>query len=167
MAHSARVIANEFIRRGVQDGRPLTPLQIMKLVYLAHGWMLAIYDRPLVTDKFEAWRYGPVVDDLYQAMKMYRADPVEEPLPLTPIASVARDGRISLKPTQPRPFDQQEQHVIDVTYNYYGSWTASQLVQITHRQGTPWYRAWFGFGAWGTPLPDRQISKSFKARLVS
>jgi uncharacterized phage-associated protein len=39
MATNARAVANEFIRLAAEDGRTLTPLQIIKLVYIAHGWM--------------------------------------------------------------------------------------------------------------------------------
>ena len=104
MAHSARAVAIEFIRQGVDAGNPL---QIMKLVYLAHGWMLALYADPLVEDTFEAWRYGPVVDALYQAMKGYRADPVTQPIPLPPRALV-ENGQGRFVAPLPELFSKQE-----------------------------------------------------------
>ena len=60
MATSARAVANEFIRLAKADCKSFTPSQLMKLAYIAHGWMLALYQRPLITDRIEAWKYGPV-----------------------------------------------------------------------------------------------------------
>jgi antitoxin SocA-like protein len=76
MAVQARVVANEFIRLAEADGRALTPLQVIKLAYIAHGWMLALYQRPLISDSIEAWKYGPVIPTLYHALKKYGAGSV-------------------------------------------------------------------------------------------
>ena len=65
----ARAVANEFIHLAKADGRSLTPLQLIKLTYIAHGWMLTLYGRPLIVDEVEAWKYGPVIPDLYQATR--------------------------------------------------------------------------------------------------
>ena len=37
-------------------GRVLTPMQVLKLVYISHGWMLGLLDQPLVAEAIEAWR---------------------------------------------------------------------------------------------------------------
>lgn len=165
MAHSARAVANAFIDLGVENGNSLTPLQIMKLVYLAHGWMLALHDRELVEDQWEAWKYGPVVDDLYHAMKMYRADPVTHPIPLAPVAEVQPDGRVLLVEPQLRSFDRDEWDIIQLVYDHFGHWPAARLVQITHQPGTPWYWAWFSNSGTGRPIPKRHIRRFFKSKV--
>ena len=163
MAHPARVVANEFITRGLSAGHPLTPLQIIKLVYFAHGWMLATHKRPLVRERFEAWKYGPVVPDLYHAMKMYRAEPVTDPLPLNPQAKIV-DGLVRFAYEDPRPFDESEQYIIDSVYGYYGGFSGTKLIQLTHRPDAPWYQVWFG----ATPyMTNRQIQKYFESQLGS
>ena len=132
----------------------------MKLVYLAHGWMLAVYNAPLVREDFEAWRYGPVVPDLYHTMKIYRADPLLEPLAFGSIGKV-RNGRVVFVPIEPRPFTQQESRIIHAVYEHFGSWPASRLVQITHEVGTPWHRVW-AQGSQGRKLSNRWIGKFFR-----
>src|SRR5437660_9090573 len=106
MATSARRVANEFLRLAEEDDRALTPLQIIKLVYIAHGWMLALYQRPLITDRIEAWKYGPVIPQLYQDMKVYGA------------GSIA--GRLSDTSYSAKPLDPQERDIIRQVYNIYG-----------------------------------------------
>ena len=44
--HDARNVANEFIRRASESGDQFTHLQVQKLVYYAHAWMLGLYGRP-------------------------------------------------------------------------------------------------------------------------
>jgi uncharacterized phage-associated protein len=61
MATGAHTVANRFLELAEAEGRSLTPLQLMKLVYIAHGWMLGIHQRPLIKDHIEAWKLGPVI----------------------------------------------------------------------------------------------------------
>jgi uncharacterized phage-associated protein len=128
MATSARAVANEFIRLAQAAHKALTPLQIIKLAYIAHGWMLGLYQRPLITDRIEAWKYGPVIPDLYHAMKDYGSGYVTEPL----------SERWKASP----PLDDEERDLIRQVYERYGNKNGVQLSQLTHQAGTPWDATW-------------------------
>ena len=65
-------VANAFIQRAREEGVPLDPLKLQKLVYCLHGWHLATRDAPAVGELFEAWPAGPVLSSLYQKFKKYR-----------------------------------------------------------------------------------------------
>jgi uncharacterized phage-associated protein len=121
----APTVANEFIRLARAEGRALTPLQVIKLVYIAHGWMLALYQRPLITDAIEAWKYGPMIPNLYHALKRYGAGSIIEP--------------ISRRTEQ---LDDDERDVIEQVYAQYGHLTGIQLSRMTHQAGTPWHETW-------------------------
>src|SRR5437870_2146380 len=41
--HDSRTVANHFLRLAREKGDFLTPMQVLKLVYIAHGWMLGLY----------------------------------------------------------------------------------------------------------------------------
>jgi uncharacterized phage-associated protein len=71
LPHPTLAIANEFLGRAFEEGRGLTQMQLQKLVYLAHGWNLAVNGEQLVEDEFEAWSYGPVLRRLYDATRIY------------------------------------------------------------------------------------------------
>jgi uncharacterized phage-associated protein len=48
--YDSRVIANRFIQLAKEKGEHIDIAKIMKLVYIAHGWSLAILDKPLVKE---------------------------------------------------------------------------------------------------------------------
>ena len=80
MEYSAKAIANYFLELAAKHGEKVTPLKIQKLVYIAHGWHLALYEKPLVYDEFaEAWEYGPVFPSIYHEFKHFGGAPIAEP----------------------------------------------------------------------------------------
>ena len=128
--YDARLIANEFIQRGLDEGRPLTPLHVQKLVYFAHARFLALHKKPLVVQEFRAWQYGPVVRDLYDALKSYRAQGVTETIPLS------NEGQEPL----------QDHGTIDWSFRSFGHVDPFTLSALTHEPKGPWDRARKGKG---------------------
>ncbi len=124
MSHSSLSVARYMLDRADQDGRALPAMKIIKLVYMAHGWMLGLYRRPLINDDVEAWRYGPVIPDLYRAIKQFGGDPI-------PLNSIH-------PPKDETDFDSCETSVMDQTMDIYGHHTAIRLSSMTHAAGTPW-----------------------------
>jgi uncharacterized phage-associated protein len=123
MAYDARTIANEFLRIAKQQGRALTNMQLQKLVYIAHGYMLAIYDDSLINQRVEAWRYGPVIPDLYRALSEYGSGVVSQPIHMFPQRTVD---------------DVKAKTLIDKVFAAYRGFSGPQLSTMTHREGTPW-----------------------------
>lgn len=120
-AHDARAVGNELIRLAKSANRSLTPMQILKLAYLCHGFMLALYGRPLIKQSIEAWRYGPVIRDIYDVFKRYGGGSVAEPV----------EG-FSEK------FDPQEADLIRQVFEKYGHFSGIALSTMTHEPGSPW-----------------------------
>ena len=99
-------------------------MKLVKLVYIAHGWMLGLYGRPLIREDVEAWKYGPVIRELYHEVKRFRHHPIP------PAALVPGEDESD--------FGEYEKSVMDQTFDIYGRRTALQLSQMTHSPGTPW-----------------------------
>ena len=55
---SAVTVANKILELASAKNLKLSPLQLMKLVYMSQGWNLALNDAPLFDDRIEAWQYG-------------------------------------------------------------------------------------------------------------
>ena len=121
MPRNALEIADEFIRR---SGNTKTNMQIQKMVYIAHGYMLGAYGRPLISENVEAWRWGPVIPSLYKRFKKYGSD------------------LITAKPGRRPNFDAEEERVLEYVWGNYGKYCGYYLSQITHGKEsddkTPW-----------------------------
>lgn len=126
--YDALAIANHFLRLAKDDGRKLTPMQLLKLVYISHGWHLAIHDYGLISDFIQAWRYGPVIERLYYAIKHYRNTPVTKLLDT--------NGDFVL---QAREYDIPEKdEFLRAIFNRYKELDGWELSALTHKEGTPW-----------------------------
>lgn len=122
---SALTVAQKFLDLASEQGRTLTPMQLIKLVYIAHGWMLGLRDRPLIRENVEAWPYGPVIPELYRSIKQYRDKPVE---------------RILNLPDE--DLGEAEVALTKEVYDRYGRFSGIQLSMMTHTKGTPWDNTW-------------------------
>lgn len=121
--------ANVILEAAQAEGRLLTPLQVMKLVYISHGWHLAFADAPLITENIQAWQYGPVIPSLYHDMKHFRSSPIQPP-------------RLSVTMFDTRePSPEQVQHLRN-TFKTYGKFSGAALSNLTHKPGSPWSRVW-------------------------
>lgn len=113
-----------------------TQLKLQKLVYLCFADYLCETGKELFTDKIYAFKYGPVVDTVYKRYKEYGYKPIEEET--TDIDS----KNISEMPAKSRILfakDGIEKILsIEKTLKKYGEMTASQLVELTHKENTPW-----------------------------
>jgi uncharacterized phage-associated protein len=134
--HSPLAIANEFLRRAKSDGRRLTQMQLQKLVYLAHGWCLAVTGEPLIEDEFEAWEFGPVERKLYQALRRYGSGPVSRPIRWGDDSPFADD--LDFTEDAFEELDEKESDVVDRVWANYGRFPAHKLSALTHEPGTPW-----------------------------
>lgn len=120
-------------------------MQLLKLVYLAHGWALGLYGRPLIKDEIQAWRYGPVIPSLYQAVKDYRGGPVLVQIPMTQRENVTA----------------AQASVIEQVYDLYGSKSGPALSRLTHAPGSPWAQV-YDPDEFGTVIPDDIIMDHYK-----
>lgn len=112
-----------------------TQLKLQKLVYLCFADYLCDTGKELFTDPIYAFKYGPVVDTVYEKYKKYGYKPIEE-------EKEDIDTTVSEMPAKSRILfaeDGTEKIIsIDSTLKKYGHLTARQLVDLTHRDSTPW-----------------------------
>lgn len=145
---SSITVANQFIRLAKQDGKYLTPMQLLKLVYIAHGWSYGFFNEPLIDDDIEAWKYGPVIPALYQAIKKYGNTAITQDISYPWFKSEDSLSENNAK-------------VINFVYKKYGHFDGIQLSMLTHEQGTPWSEV-FNPLSWGDKIPNSIIHTHYK-----
>lgn len=128
MAYQATDVANAIIRLSLAENRPLTNMQIQKLVFLAHGFFLAFQKRPLFHENIKAWKYGPVIPELYDSLRKYGAGMVESEI-LSPMSEGIPDNSPAMQ-------------IIKRVYEVFKGWTGAQLSALTHEKGSPWDITW-------------------------
>lgn len=97
-------------------------MQLQKLVFIAHGYHLAMTDLPLIDEEPRAWQYGPVFPSLYHNLRQYGSGLVEE--------------EISVEDSVPHGGDEYD--IIKAVWSNYGQMSGAKLSAITHLAGSPW-----------------------------
>jgi uncharacterized phage-associated protein len=160
MPYAAVAIANEFIQ--LASGNPLSPMKLQKLVYFAHGWCLALTGQPLISERIEAWQWGPVIPALYQEFK--GSGPITRPAAI--IRFVSDTGKIvwSTPSLDDYPDDEQRREAREIiarVLQEYGGFSAIRLSNATHMAGTPWQQV-YQEGRRHTIIPDEMIADYFR-----
>lgn len=146
---TATIIADEVLKIAKRKGKSLTPMQLIKIVYIAHGWSLAILQKDLFSDKVEAWKYGPVIPTLYQATKRFGRDAIPHSL---------------IDESKPSPLPEDVQSFLEDVFSKYGDLSAFQLSNLTHRPGSPWDQR-FRDGVMNIEIPDDIIREHYVGKL--
>ena len=121
--------------------------RLLKLAYMAHGWTLAIIEKPLVNDYVQAWRYGPVIPSIYYAFRPYGIDKLN-PIQLVEESAIESDVN----------------KLLVSVYELYRNLNANQLSALTHIKGGPW-RATYVPNKKNIIIPNNLISDHFKDKL--
>ena len=137
MKTNALSVANYFIELAQKEGKPIHLLGLVKRVYIAHGFALALLGHGLLDprfDKVEAWKYGPVIPSVYHSFKQYKASPINEQ---TVVMTWDEENMHPVFET-PNLTDKEEKRIVKMVWKRYSSYSDNELVTLTHVKGTPW-----------------------------
>lgn len=140
--------------------RALTPFHLIKLVFMSHGRTLAALGRPLIRDRVEAWKYGPVIPVLYHELKVWGDRPVQT-LHYCGTAPGVESKRHEFFASV-LPHD--ERSIIDDVAKEYGGWSFGDLRLLCHGPGSPWDQHYDG--NFGTEIPDSTIRSYYTGEMI-
>lgn len=112
-------IAHFIVRKYINDGNPVTNMKLQKMLYYAWVDYYKKFHQYLFNDEICAWRYGPVVPKVYREFRIYAGTPI-------------------LHTEEPIPMDNDTTEFLTQFADKHKDFTASQLVNLTHRDGYPW-----------------------------
>ncbi len=128
---SAQAAANYFLELAEKEHRKLTPMQLIKLVYIAHGWTLALMNRPLFDERVQAWQHGPVIPSLYHEFKHFGSNPVDEMA-----MNLDFDGQLYYPKINAT--ETVAKKVLNKVWDVYKGYSGTQLRALCHQTGSPW-----------------------------
>ncbi len=127
----------------------VTNLEAQKLLYFAH--MIALGEsegeRPLVSERFQAWDYGPVLPSAYREVKIFGDKPIKPFL-------------FSHRKTISTEFDD----VFETTLAEIGNFSSSKLVAESHWPEGAWAE-FYNAGARGIEIPNKAILAEYRKRI--
>ncbi|MHC6154814.1 Panacea domain-containing protein [Bradyrhizobium elkanii] len=160
MPYDGRAVANFVLDKCAERGAQVSNLSLQKIVYFCHVWSLIELKSPLVAHRFEAWEYGPVLPYLYREFKSFDRSPIRARAmridPLTGRSAVVQYD-----------FDLTTRDVLTKVVEFYSRLRPSDLVELTHAVGGPWYTVWNHSGAInpGMKISDDQIVSFYSKRV--
>jgi uncharacterized phage-associated protein len=157
MSYSAKAIANLFLDIAASSGKTLDQMQLQKLVYIIHGWNLAINDEPLISSRIEAWQYGPLIPELYSEFQVYGRNPITKP-----VVEYSLDDDLNLSSIKIEipSSDIRTRDLANSVFQGYGHLTGPQLSNLTHQSKTPWEKAYTTYRK--CKIEDDDIKQHFR-----
>ncbi|TAE80908.1 MAG: DUF4065 domain-containing protein [Alphaproteobacteria bacterium] len=129
-------IANRIIQIALDDGKRLTPMQLIKLTYIAYTWYYAWKGRRLFDEKIEAWQHGPVIPSLYHEFKRFGSKEITEFA-----KELDENEKLSVPDIGDSEDDMKLLGMLHEVWQEYGHYSASKLRNLTHQKESPWSKA--------------------------
>jgi len=133
--YDSRIVANFLLDVALERKLALTQLVLYKILYFAHGWYLTSFRKPLISQEFEAWQFGPVVKVLRDQFGRFGEKPITTRAQKLNIST----GRYVPLGSTLSPDDMLFVQNIFDSYHHYGAW---KLSEMTHEAGSPWDALW-------------------------
>jgi uncharacterized phage-associated protein len=135
-------------------------MTLLKVLYFAHAWHLAKYEKPLVAQPFEAWKHGPVNRVVYEQLKHVGSRPIHHRLKSFDAGCCAFvETKIHSNP--------ELCGFLDNIFDYYAEFDPFELSDLTHEKGSPWDIVWQQAEKCAVPgmvIPNSSIMKWFRGR---
>lgn len=127
--YTALAVADYIIRKCNAERESISNLKLQKLLYFVQAEFLVNTpeNRACFSDEIEAWDFGPVVPAVYHEYKFFGNGSI-------PANHERADGRS-------QEITEKDRKMIDAVLDQTAGYSASYLVEITHRQA-PWRNAY-------------------------
>lgn len=155
MAYPASLIAYAFVKKGIDEGKFVTQMKLQKLVYFAHGYHLAKYGVPLIKENFQAWKFGPVVPEIYNDFKLYGSKLITDTASFTPSDTYKQRSLLNSESIDS----------INYTWEVLKDFSAMALSYWTHQPQTPWSKV-YDPDQKSTPISNEEIKNYFEGLLI-
>lgn len=137
MSYNALDVAKFIVSDGYENCKPVTNLRLQKLLYLVWIAYFKKKNDYLFRDTFHAWKFGPVVLNVYREFCKYLGEPI-------------------YKKFKTNIQEEDASIIREIVKSFDGKSTAA-LVGITHAYGSPWHTVFGGGSGYNKEIPFEQI----------
>lgn len=124
-------LSNNFLIRSFDQRVPVTAMKIQKMLYFLYRDHLQKTGYALFSERFSAWKYGPVVETVYHTFKKYGA------------GSITDYGGVPAYTLREREYPLLKTLMDDI-WDKSRPYNGIYLSKLTHDPCGAWYRAWIG-----------------------
>jgi uncharacterized phage-associated protein len=124
-------LSNNFILKALKEEVALSPMKLQKLIYFTYRDYLRKTGNQLFSELICAWKYGPVVESVYNHFKPFGSSSINK-------FYKNSAGDVSILSESSEGFGD----VVRSVWGKYREYSGIDLSKITHREGTAWYKAW-------------------------
>lgn len=118
--YTASEISNYIVNKCCSESKPISNLQLQKILYFLQKKFLQEKGYPLFSDEIEAWDFGPVVRKIYFKFRGFGAAPLFE----------LSDDQVQ--------FNIEDEKIIDNLIEKYRDKDPWKLVEESHTKGKAW-----------------------------
>lgn len=140
-AYSAMEIAKYAVNKRYEMGKPISNLQLQKILYFLQLVYASNMQKLLFPDQFEAWPYGPVIRDVYIEFSDCGGFPIRQGFSV----DIKEDGLRSF---------------LDAGIDLLAEKSPWELVRISHADGSPWDEVFNRKGMHKGVIPNELIMKA-------
>lgn len=125
-------VGNNILQRGFADNIDITPMKLQKLIYFVYRDYLQKTGRSLFNERFETWKYGPVVPSVYDKFKNNGSNAIRK-------YAFDNGKTYTMVNEDSSPIFKG---IIESVWNTYKNYDGIVLSSITHREGSAWRKAY-------------------------
>lgn len=107
-------------------------LKLQKLIYYCQAWHLALFDKPLIDDEFQAWLHGPVSRKVWEKYRL-------RSILWNDIETTEEELRGVVENTN-KELDENQLELLADVLREYGPKSSLHLEKLTHSE-SPWIEA--------------------------
>ena len=124
-------VANTVLSKAFSENKDMTPMKLQKIIYFIYKKYLKDTGEPLFSERFEAWRYGPVLTSVYEEFKSYGSNHIKE-------YYISNDGHAWAVNTDS---NEDFANAFDFVWDRYAEFDGIYLSSLTHEKETAWFHA--------------------------
>lgn len=139
--YDAKTIAKYILDTCINDQKPISNLQLQKILFFCQKRYYQRVGRYLFQDDFEAWQYGPVVPSVYRQYSLWGGTKIT----WTSEREIALPAEVA--------------EIIDPVVKEYRDYAPWALVERTHVEGSSWYVTYRNGAGDGAVIPKQLIAE--------